>query len=99
MKGALVLVMAVGGIVLLGCGGEHGLRTLSRSDVVGIPPGNAIGSLFAGRYMVTRAWKGLCRCRVSSCSTITFNVGSGTTTLMQTDGTMQFQAADPGSIP
>ncbi len=98
MKGAFVLVFAVGGMVSVGCG-DSGLRTLSQSDVAGIPPGNAIGSLFAGRYSLTRAWKGPCRCRVGSCATITINVGLGTTTLTQTDGTLDFRADDPGAIP
>lgn len=83
MKGALLLVMAVGGIVSVGCGDDR-LRTLSQSDVVGIPAGDATGSLFAGQYMLTRAWKGPCRCRAGSCATL--NLGLGSATLMQTDG-------------
>ena len=43
MKGALLLVMAVGGIVSVGCGDDR-LRTLSQSDVVGIPAGDATGT-------------------------------------------------------
>ena len=86
MKGAFVLVFVVGGFVSVGCG-DDGLRTLSQADVVGIPPGNAIGALFAGQYMLTRASKGPCRCRVGSCATLT--LGLGAATLMQADGMLQ----------
>ena len=95
MRGALALVMAVGGIVSVGCG-DDGLRTLSQSDVVGIPPGDATGSLFAGQYMLTRAWKGPCRCRVGSCATL--NLGLGTATVIQTDGTLQMRNNDAGAV-
>jgi hypothetical protein len=97
MKGAL-LVLAVGGIVLVGCG-DGELRTLSPSDVVGIPPGNATGSLFAGHYMLTRVWKGPCRCRVGTCGTITIDAGPGTVTVMQTDGTMQYRNDAANAAP
>lgn len=95
MKGALLLVMAVGGIVSVGCGDDR-LRTLSQSDVVGIPAGDATGSLFAGQYMLTRAWKGPCRCRAGSCATL--NLGLGSATLMQTDGALQLLNNNPGAV-
>jgi hypothetical protein len=94
MKGGLLLVLAVG-IVSVGCD-DDGLRTLSRSDVVGIPPGDAIGALFAGQYTLTRAWQGPCRCRVGSCATL--NLGLGAATVTQTDGTLQLRNNDPTAV-
>ena len=90
MNGGFVLVLVIGGIVSAGCGIDS-LRTLSQSDVAGVPPGDGTGSLFAGHYMLTGAWKGSCRCRVGSCATITIDAGPGTVTVMQTDGALQYR--------
>jgi len=97
MKGAHWLAIAVAGMVASGCDGDS-LRTLSQSDVVGIPPGDATGSLFSGQYMSTAIWKGACRCRVGSCSEITVSLEPMTFPVVQTDGQLEFiDEADPAS--
>ena len=90
MKGVLVLVIAVGGIVSVGCGVDW-LRTLSQSDVVGIPPGDATGSLFAGQYMLTQCLE---RGRVGVGLALARRSISGWAArrVMQTDGMFQFPA-------
>ena len=97
MRGAFVLAIAVGGLASFGCG-DDGLRTLSAEDVSGIPPGNATGTLFSGRYTLTRAWKVACRCRVGSCATLTIDPALGTTTVMQSDGALTM-SSDNQAVP
>lgn len=89
MKGALRFAIAVTGMVALGCDGDS-LRTLSQADVVGIPPGDATGSLFSGQYRSTGVWIGACRCRVGSCSAITVSQEPRTFPVVQTDGLLEF---------
>ena len=97
MKGALWFAIAVTGMVAFGCDGDS-LRTLSQADVVGIPPGDATGSLFSGRYMSTDIWKGACRCRVGSCSGITAPAEPVTFPVVQTDGRLEFvDEVDPAN--
>jgi hypothetical protein len=83
MSRAAWLVLVVG-CVASGC--DDGLRTLSRSDVTGIPPGDAIGSPFSGRYALLRGRRTACDCRAGSCSGITINDSLGTVTVVQNDG-------------
>jgi hypothetical protein len=80
-----LLASVVGGLVSSGCG-DGALRTLSEADVTGIPPGNASGALFSGRYALTRAWKEACRCRSGSCAEVTIDPDAGILTLVQDDG-------------
>jgi hypothetical protein len=97
MKGALWLAIAVTGVVACGSDGDS-LRTLSRADVVGIPPGNATGSSFSGQYRSTGIWKGACRCRVGSCSAITVSLEPMTFPVVQIDGQFEFvDEANPAS--
>jgi len=84
MKGNLWFAVAAIGMVAFGCDGDA-LRTLSRGDVVGIPPGDATGSLFSGQYVLTVHRAEACRCRVGSCSGFTFSEGQPVL-FMQADG-------------
>src|SRR5262245_42365790 len=98
MKAGLGLIAAVAGLVSVGCG-DDSLRTLSETDVVGIPPGDAIDALFFGQYALIRAWKGPCKCRVGACSLITIDTALGTATVVQADGTIQMtNAKSPTNI-
>jgi hypothetical protein len=97
MKRAHWFAIAVTGIVAFGCDGDS-LRTLSQADVVGIPPGDATGSLFSGQYASTGIWKGACRCRVGSCSEIAVPGEPVTFPIVQTDGRLEFvDEADPAN--
>ena len=73
---------------LNGCDGSD-LRTLTRDDVIGIPPGDATGTGFAGEYLGTHNRIEACRCRAGSCSGWVANVGSVGLTI-QTDGSREF---------
>lgn len=80
-------------LVAIGCGGGDGSggpppRTITAADVTPIPPGTAIGALFAGDYVVTGGSVEACYCRIGSCGTVRVLVGT-TLTLVETDGALQ----------
>jgi hypothetical protein len=87
----VVFVMAA----LVGCG--EGLRTLTRDDVVGIPPGDAVGMQYSGEYLTASNKLEDCHCRSGSCAVVTGETGV-TTQVLQTDGLLQMTIAITGVL-
>lgn len=74
--------------VLAAIGCDNGPRRITAADIVPIAPGSAVGSLFAGDYVITGGLVEGCNCRLGSCATVHVLIGT-TITVAQTDGTLQ----------
>ncbi len=79
-----------------GCGGGAPTKTLTATNVSGMPPGDANGTALSGTYLVTSSTIEGCDCRVGSCGFFRGSPG-GTVTVTQQDGSLTFTA--PGTQP
>jgi hypothetical protein len=82
-----MILSVVSVVAAIGCG-DTPPRRITAGDITPIPPGTAIGSVFAGNYTITAGRVQACYCRVGSCDSVRVTIGS-TVTVVQTDGTLQ----------
>jgi hypothetical protein len=69
---AIAAVLAGG---CLGTGSSEPVPTLTRDDVTGLPPGDAVGTIFSGYYLVATSRLAGCHCRVGRCNLFYGTVG------------------------
>lgn len=81
--------------LLVGCGDDP--RTLTRDDVSGIPPGDAVGAQFSGEYLVANNRIEDCNCRAGGCGTLTGLTGIALL-VMQTDGLLQMTSSTSAQV-
>jgi hypothetical protein len=75
-----------------GCGTGDPARRVTAADIVPLPPGTAVGSLYAGDYVSTTGRIEACRCRSGGCATLRFLPGVAMS-FAQTDGTLVMTSA------
>ena len=75
-------------VLLVACGSsDQSSSTLTGTDVTNLPPGNATGTAFSGKYLLKDGKITECECRVNECSK--WNVSRGDTfTFTETDGSL-----------
>jgi len=80
---------------LVGCGEDP--RTLTREDVTGIPAGDAVGTLFAGQYLIASNKIDGCNCRVGSCGSLVGLTGIPTQ-VSQTGGALEMRVSTSTAV-
>jgi hypothetical protein len=89
---AKLLLALLCGVAACGGGGSS-LSTLTRTDVSGLPAGNAIGATVSGRYVTAGGVYEACHCRVGSCSSI-HGMDGEMLLIAQQDGALSMMVAN-----
>ena len=89
-RAKMIEVVGVLAFAVSGCGSDP--RHVTADDIVSLPPGTAVGSLYAGDYISTSGRVEDCKCRLGSCSTFRFLPGV-VVSFAQTDGTIMMSSA------
>ena len=87
MRRTMIDVLGVLAFAASGCDTGDPARKVTAADIVPLPPGTAVGSLYAGNYVTTTGRIEACRCRSGGCATLKFLPGVGMS-FAQTDGTL-----------
>jgi hypothetical protein len=79
-------IISMTGLIVSGCGGSSA-KTVTATDVTGIPAGDATGTTLSGTYLLASAAIEDCTCRVGSCAMIHAETGT-TLMVVQQDGAL-----------
>ena len=88
MRRTTIGVLGVLALAAAGCDDSGApARKVTAADIVPLPPGTAVGSLYAGDYVTIRGRIAACNCRSGGCGTLRFLPGV-VISVAQTDGTL-----------
>jgi hypothetical protein len=79
-------IVSLAGLIAAGCGGSSA-KTITPTEVNGIPAGNATGTALSGTYLLASSTIDDCACRVGSCAMIHAETGT-TLMVVQDDGAL-----------